>query len=108
MAEESDSKSSSNTEERGVFDFADGGRYIGEWSNGGANGYGICVGPVDSGLFQGKWINGCQCSGVFRWSNGQRYLGTWKDGTRHGVGKEASAPLSQKSFNSQKNLHNNY
>ncbi len=86
MAEESDS--SKTSKEEGVFDFADGGRYIGQWSNGGANGYGICVGPMDSGVFEGKWTNGSQSSGVFRWSNGQRYMGTWKDGTRSGVGKE--------------------
>ena len=87
MAEE---EVSSSAKEKGVFDFSDGGRYIGEWNDDGANGYGVCVGPSDSGVFQGKWANGNQTSGVFRWSNGQQYMGTWRDGMRHGLGKEVT------------------
>ena len=92
MAVRSSEKNStdSSKEEKGVFDFTDGGRYIGEWRDGHANGHGVCIGPMDSGVFQGKWVSGSQVSGVFRWSNGQRYMGTWKDGTRHGMGKEVS------------------
>ena len=74
--------------DKGVFDFTDGGRYIGAWNGDGANGHGVCVGPSDSGVFEGRWENGIQSSGVFTWSNGQQYKGTWRDGMRHGVGKE--------------------
>lgn len=78
----------STSEECGVYDFADGGRYVGEWKNGGADGHGICVGPMDSGVFNGKWLSGHQSSGVFKWNNGQRYMGTWENGNRHGLGIE--------------------
>ena len=74
-----------------MFEFADGGRYCGEWSaDKGADGHGVCTGPGDSGVFAGKWENGEQNSGVFTWASGHRYAGTWAQGMRDGVGEEVS------------------
>ena len=67
----------------------DGGKYCGEWDNSVAHGHGVCTGPGDTGLFEGRWELGNQASGVYSWPNGQQYLGTWKDCRREGVGKES-------------------
>ena len=76
---------------KGIFDFADGGRYVGEWTDeNGAHGYGICTLPNENGVFEGRWEAGSQQSGIFTWSSGQKYIGAWKDGMRHGLGKEVS------------------
>lgn len=76
---------------KGIFDFADGGRYVGEWTDeNGAHGYGICTLPYENGVFEGCWEAGSQQSGIFTWSSGQKYIGAWKDGMRHGLGKEVS------------------
>lgn len=102
--EKKDSNNDSTSEERGVYDFADGGRYIGDWKNGGADGFGVCVGPMDSGVFRGKWQNGHQHSGVFKWNNGQRYMGTWENGNRHGLGIEVRKIFDSKIIISSSHL----
>lgn len=74
---------------RGVYEFADGGKYIGEWREEVASGHGVCTGPSGDETFEGEWYEGSQSSGVFS-SNSQRYSGTWQNGMRHGLGKEVS------------------
>lgn len=75
----------------GLLEFADGGRYCGEWSpDDGADGYGVCTGPGTNGVFAGKWEKGEQNSGVFTWDSGHKYAGTWAHGMRDGVGEEVS------------------
>jgi junctophilin len=73
---------------RGVYEFPDGGRYVGEWKEDGPQGHGVCTLPMDGGHFQGRWDSGMQCSGLFTWPSGQKYIGSWSNGMRHGQGKE--------------------
>lgn len=78
------------TTSKGLFEFADGGRYVGEWGKDGAQGHGVCTLPSEGGTFEGLWSSGNQVSGRFNWSSGQTYTGTWKNGMRHGQGIEVS------------------
>ncbi|KAL5466707.1 hypothetical protein EMCRGX_G030855 [Ephydatia muelleri] len=71
-----------------IYEYEDGGRYCGEWSDNLAHGHGICTGPQNEGLYEGQWEKGNQVSGIYSWSSGQKYYGQWKDGYRHGCGKE--------------------
>ena len=75
---------------KGLFEFADGGRYVGEWGCDGAHGYGVCSLPSEGGVFEGRWDCGNQISGIFSWSSGQKYIGTWENGMRNGQGKEVA------------------
>jgi len=74
----------------GRFDFDDGGSYVGDWSDGMANGYGVCSGPGGDAEFAGAWQRGFEMSGVFRagvsTAGAAVYEGQWLQGRRHGVG----------------------
>jgi len=74
----------------GRFDFDDGGSYVGDWSDGMANGYGVCSGPAGEAEFAGAWQQGFEISGVFRAGTtvggGAVYEGQWLQGRRHGLG----------------------
>ena len=71
-----------------IYEYEDGGRYVGEWDKDSSNGYGVCTGPHGHGVYEGLWEHGFQVSGVYTWPNGMRYQGPWSDNTRDGVGKE--------------------
>jgi len=71
----------------GRFDFDDGGSYVGDWSDGMANGHGVCSGPAGEAEFAGTWQLGFETSGVFRAGGGAAvYEGQWLQGRRHGLG----------------------
>jgi len=77
----------------GRFDFDDGGSYVGDWSEGMANGYGVCSGPGGEAEFAGSWQLGFETSGVFRVgpsvAGGAVYEGQWLQGRRHGLGVDS-------------------
>jgi junctophilin len=72
----------------GRHDFDDGGTYCGSWSDGRANGHGVCTGPHGQGEYAGAWNYGFETSGTYTWPNGHVYAGEWSDGRRQGVGTE--------------------
>ncbi|MGH0172850.1 UNVERIFIED_CONTAM: hypothetical protein FKN15_063804 [Acipenser sinensis] len=72
----------------GVFDFADGGSYLGGWEEGRAHGLGLCKGPGGEGEYAGSWEHGFETLGVYSTPRGSSYLGQWSQGTRHGLGAE--------------------
>lgn len=56
---------------KGVYDFSDGGRYIGEFKDGKFDGKGICY-KISVGIFY--------------YPNGDKYEGDWRSQKRNGVG----------------------
>lgn len=60
-------------EKLGVYYFADGGKYIGEWKNGKSEGTGISI---------------YQPIGKFESVDKDIYDGDWKDGKMHGKGNQ--------------------
>ncbi|XP_041092673.1 junctophilin-4-like [Polyodon spathula] len=72
----------------GVFDFADGGSYLGGWEEGRAHGLGLCKGPGGEGEYAGSWERGFETLGVYITPRGSSYMGQWSQGTRHGLGAE--------------------
>ena len=91
-----------------MFVFRDGGTYCGEWTTEGAHGCGVCTGPNNSNVFEGRWEKGAQVSGVFSWPSGQRYAGTWAHNTRHGLGKEIRPDGSEYCGDFRNNLRGTY
>ena len=71
-----------------IYEYEDGGRYVGEWDKNASNGYGVCTGPRGHGVYEGLWEKGYQVSGVYSWPNGMRYMGPWSDNMREGTGRE--------------------
>mmetsp|Transcript_16124 Transcript_16124/g.41395 ORF Transcript_16124/g.41395 Transcript_16124/m.41395 type:complete len:1154 (-) Transcript_16124:92-3553(-) len=72
---------------QGVYQFADGSKYNGEWESGRRHGKGIywcCNGDV----YRGSWEKDCMSgAGTMCYANGDSYEGEWKEGRRHGKGK---------------------
>lgn len=71
-----------------IYEYQDGGTYVGEWEDDTSHGYGICTGPNGQGKFEGMWEHGKQISGVYTWPKGMKYMGTWNNSLRDGTGKE--------------------
>ena len=71
-----------------IYEYEDGGRYVGEWDKDASNGYGVCTGPRGHGVYEGAWEHGFQVSGVYTWPNGMKYMGPWSSNMREGTGKE--------------------
>ncbi|XP_039603959.1 junctophilin-4-like [Polypterus senegalus] len=81
----------------GVFEFDDGGSYLGSWEGGKAHGFGVCRGPGGQVEFAGEWSLGFETLGVYtvKSKSGQTtYLGYWAQGRRHGLGGEKREVLS--------------
>jgi len=72
----------------GVFEFNDGGRYVGLWEDGKAHKHGVCTGIHAKGVYSGSYCYGFEVSGTFVWPDGRVYQGQWQNGRRHGMGVE--------------------
>jgi hypothetical protein len=76
---------------RGVYIYADGAKYIGEYKDGKLNGRAVYIsasGDKYDGEFKDTKKNG---RGVMKWANGDKYDGEWKDDKRNGRGIMAFA-----------------
>jgi hypothetical protein len=71
-------------EGRGVYRFADGGVYEGEWKGNLQEGRGV-MWYASGSVYTGEWSAGTQEGrGLFRFASGSEYDGMWKGGQRHG------------------------
>jgi len=70
----------------GTYTWPDGGKYVGEWKDGTANGQGTFTFP-DGEKYVGEWkddtANG---QGTNTWPDGRKYVGEWKDDKQNGQG----------------------
>ena len=72
--------------EESVYDFRDGHRYRGEWSDGRFHGHGAYNYPTN-GSYIGEWSGGLEHGVGTRTSgDGDQYQGEWLNGKRHGRG----------------------
>lgn len=71
---------------KGIYEFNNGDRYIGEFKNGAQEGYGSRL--MSSGYcYTGQWKNGLPNGwGILNWKN-LIYIGQWSMGYMHGYGK---------------------
>jgi hypothetical protein len=71
---------------KGIYKYASGGVYDGEWKDNKMHGKGI-YNYTDGGIFDGEWKNGKKHGkGVFKYASGSVYDGEWKDDKMHGKG----------------------
>jgi hypothetical protein len=79
----------------GTYTWKNGNKYIGQWSNGNMNGYGVCI--YDVSKYIGKFSNADrndygiliitnQDKIVVNCSNAKYYVGGWKQGNKSGIG----------------------
>jgi hypothetical protein len=72
---------------KGVYKFADEGVYDGEFKDGKYNGKGVRK-YADGKVYEGEWKDDeCNGKGVCKFSDGDMYDGEWKDGEFNGKGK---------------------
>lgn len=64
---------------------------MGDWEEGRAHGYGVCLGPGAQGEYSGQWRRGFESLGVYSWPGGNTYQGYWSHGKRDGLGVERKA-----------------
>jgi hypothetical protein len=79
----------------GVYQWAKGARYEGEFKDGDFHGQGTYTWPDGkkfTGAFKNNKRNGV---GTYAWPNGSSYAGEWKDGRKHGIGTFAFADGSR-------------
>lgn len=87
---------------KGVFEWANGNRYEGEWVGGLREGVGVHVVRADGSRYEGEWQRGWYhglgvlvasggAHGSSRSSDGRTYFGAWSEGRRHGMGVESAA-----------------
>jgi hypothetical protein len=61
---------------KGIFKFADGAVYVGEFKEDKIEGHGEFVWPHNKKKYVGNWKNGkMNGNGVFTWDNGAKYEG---------------------------------
>jgi len=73
--------------EYGIYRYADGGVYEGDWRNGKYNGQGSYT-YAGGDIYEGEWRDGKRHDqGKYTYINGDVYEGCWKDGDYHGQGK---------------------
>jgi hypothetical protein len=71
---------------RGVYTWADGNRYEGEWRDGEMHGRGVFT-WTNGRRYEGEYLDGWMHGrGIFTWTNGGRYEGEYRDGKMHGRG----------------------
>jgi hypothetical protein len=71
---------------RGVYTYADGGRYDGEWKDDKAYGRGVMA-FANGDRYDGEWKYGMRSGrGVITFASGDRYDGVWKDDKINGRG----------------------
>ena len=76
---------------KGVYELANGTRYVGGWQAGKRHGMGTTWLKGKKGelrkQYAGQWLDDARHGrGVFNYKNGDSYNGEWKNGVRHGVG----------------------
>ena len=79
----------------GVFEFADGGRYEGEFSGGRKHGVGVWVPPSKDPICQGTWENDVFVSGSLAYANGDMYTGDISEFKPEGDGEMVYADGSR-------------
>ena len=80
------SDSSKWTKYNGKTTFYDGNKYVGEWKDGKAHGYGEYM-WVNGNFYVGQFENGEENGkGTAVFIHGDKYVGDWKDGKPHGRG----------------------
>jgi len=71
-------------EGRGIYRFADGGIYEGEWKSNLQEGKGL-MRYASGSVYDGDWTGGMQSGqGIFRYASGSEYDGGWVAGKKHG------------------------
>jgi hypothetical protein len=71
----------------GVYTWADGSTYSGEWFDGLKQGRGLYV-YANGDIYEGGYHQGVKHGyGSASWSNGSRYVGQWHAGREHGQGR---------------------
>ena len=71
----------------GIFIYASGTRYEGNYINGYRTGEGKIL-YEDGGTYEGEFFEGLEeGNGHIKWANGDEYHGEWKDGNRDGKGE---------------------
>ena len=77
---------------KGVFYYANGSRYEGEFRNDDQNGFGTYF-YTDSSKYEGEWKDDKKDGqGIFYFPNGDKYVGDWKDNHKYGHGIIYRAP----------------
>lgn len=81
----------------GVYQWADGITYFGQWREGQAHGLGVSLDTENDGTFAGDWNHGLRSEfGVAKWHREQRcYAGTWRNDVPDGFGVEYYADGKQ-------------
>jgi hypothetical protein len=70
---------------KGRIEYANGGVYEGELSDGQPHGWGVLQSP--DATHEGEWKDGKKHGkGVYKYSDGDEYEGEWKEGKKHGKG----------------------
>jgi len=70
----------------GVYEWADGSRYISQFKNGTPYGEAKII-MANGDEYIGRWKNNRRNGqGTFTWANGDQYIGEWKDRKKHGKG----------------------
>jgi hypothetical protein len=71
---------------RGMYTYALGGKYDGEWKGGMIHGRGVKT-FKNGGKYDGEWKDGSHHGrGVKTFKNGDKYDGEWEGGSKHGIG----------------------
>ena len=69
-----------------IFDYDDPGKYVGEFKNGKAYGFGTLT-WTNGNKYEGEWKDYKRHGqGTETWADGDKYEGDWKDDMRHGQG----------------------
>ena len=84
---------------QGVFTFADGSVYEGEYVGNVRSGKGKMT-YADGAVYEGSWEGGKRAgSGVYTYSNGDVYRGEWADDVKQGEGVYSSKATLSSSLN---------
>ncbi|CAF4051209.1 unnamed protein product [Adineta steineri] len=71
---------------QGIYTWASGDRYEGQWKDSDMNGKGTRY-YANGNTYTGDWIDNKRTGqGIFAWANGDRYEGQWKDSNMNGKG----------------------
>jgi hypothetical protein len=71
----------------GIYKWADGRNYNGQWVNNKMEGHGVFIWP-DGRIYNGDYKNDKKDGyGEFEWHDGRKYKGYWKNGKQHGEGE---------------------
>ncbi len=70
----------------GIYRFAHGAKYVGEWRDGKRHGQGTFTWPSGN-KYVGEWQDhNYHGQGTYTWADGRKYVGEWRDNKKHGQG----------------------